>query len=85
MRRGVSEDLLRPLVPQVLGTLLRCYGPEQFDVCEDSVQEAVLQVSEIYRVPDLPPGVGNAHGALRFPENIERAMLLEGEKRRPPR
>ncbi|GAB3479078.1 RNA polymerase sigma factor [Amycolatopsis cihanbeyliensis] len=34
------EDLLRPLVPQALGTLVRRYG--RFDACEDAVQEAVL-------------------------------------------
>jgi RNA polymerase sigma factor (sigma-70 family) len=34
------EDLLRPLVPQVLGALVRRYG--HFDACEDAVQEASL-------------------------------------------
>ncbi|HEV2778929.1 MAG TPA: sigma-70 family RNA polymerase sigma factor [Actinophytocola sp.] len=34
------EDLLRQLVPQVLGVLVRRYG--QFDACEDAVQEALL-------------------------------------------
>jgi RNA polymerase sigma factor (sigma-70 family) len=53
------EDLLRTLAPQVLGTLLRRYGTEQFDLCEDAVQEAML---EAYRqwtasgVPDSPHG-----------------------------
>jgi RNA polymerase sigma factor (sigma-70 family) len=36
-------ELLRPLVPQVLGTLVRRYG--QFDACEDAVQEALLAAS----------------------------------------
>jgi RNA polymerase sigma factor (sigma-70 family) len=53
MRRGVQEDLLRALVPQVLGTLLRAYGPEQFDVCEDAVQEAVVQALQQW--PTRPP------------------------------
>jgi RNA polymerase sigma factor (sigma-70 family) len=53
MRRGVSEDLLRALVPQVLGTLLRSNGPEQFDVCEDAVQEAVVQA--LRQWPTKPP------------------------------
>ncbi|GAB3159627.1 RNA polymerase sigma factor [Amycolatopsis sp. NPDC004378] len=54
----MSEDvgeLLRPLVPRVLGTLVRRYG--QFDACEDAVQEALLAASEQWRdggVPDNP-------------------------------
>ncbi|MFC9585142.1 RNA polymerase sigma factor [Streptomyces yangpuensis] len=35
-----SEDLLRRLVPQVLGALVRRYG--HFDAAEDAVQEALL-------------------------------------------
>jgi RNA polymerase sigma factor (sigma-70 family) len=34
------EDLLRELAPQVLGTLMRRH--DQFDACEDAVQEALL-------------------------------------------
>ena len=34
------EDLLRELAPQVLGTLMRRH--QQFDACEDAVQEALL-------------------------------------------
>ena len=49
------SDLLRPLVPQVLGVLVRRYG--QFDACEDAVQEALLAASEQWPsegVPDSP-------------------------------
>lgn len=54
---GVSEveALLRELAPQVLGTLVRRY--EQFDTCEDAVQEALLDASEQWPeqgVPDNP-------------------------------
>jgi len=51
---GVAE-VLRPLVPQVLGVLVRRYG--QFDACEDAVQEALLAASEQWPaegVPDNP-------------------------------
>ncbi|MBE1502086.1 RNA polymerase sigma factor (sigma-70 family) [Amycolatopsis lexingtonensis] len=51
---GVAE-VLRPLVPQVLGALVRRYG--QFDACEDAVQEALLAASEQWPaegVPDNP-------------------------------
>lgn len=34
------EDLLRPLVPQVIGALVRRHG--NLDACEDAVQEALL-------------------------------------------
>jgi RNA polymerase sigma factor (sigma-70 family) len=37
-----GEDLLRDLAPQVLARLVRSYGPGQFDVCEDAVQDALL-------------------------------------------
>ncbi|GAA1440923.1 RNA polymerase sigma factor [Leifsonia poae] len=36
------EDLLRSLAPQVLAALLRRYGANQFDICEDAVQEALI-------------------------------------------
>jgi RNA polymerase sigma factor (sigma-70 family) len=39
---GTTEDLLRELAPQVLAALLRRYGYGQFHLCEDAVQEAML-------------------------------------------
>nr|WP_211225504.1 DUF6596 domain-containing protein [Amycolatopsis nigrescens] len=45
-------ELLRPLVPQVLGTLVRRYG--QFDACEDAVQEAAVAASVQWRTDGLP-------------------------------
>ena len=54
---GVTEDLLRRLAPQVLGTLVRRYG--QFAVAEDAIQEALLQAAEDWRrhgVPENPRG-----------------------------
>src|SRR5216110_1766927 len=50
-----TEDLLRELAPQVLGTLVRRYG--QFDACEDAVQEALLAAALQWPaegVPDRP-------------------------------
>jgi len=43
-RGPATEDLLRPLVPQVLGALARRYG--HFDTCEDAVQEALLAAAQ---------------------------------------
>ncbi len=37
------EEVLRPLVPQVIGALMRRYGG--FDACEDAVQEALLDAA----------------------------------------
>ena len=49
---GVTEDLLRRLAPQVLGTLVRRYG--QFAVAEDATQEALLQATEEWRRSGVP-------------------------------
>jgi RNA polymerase sigma factor (sigma-70 family) len=49
------DEILRPLVPQVLGALIRRYG--QFDACEDAVQEALLAAAVQWPadgVPDNP-------------------------------
>jgi RNA polymerase sigma factor (sigma-70 family) len=49
------DDLLRQLVPQVIGVLVRRYG--QFDACEDAVQEALLAAALQWPeqgVPDNP-------------------------------
>lgn len=57
MTAPATEDLLRELTPQVLGTLVRRYG--QFEGCEDAVQEAVLAAAVQWpagEVPDNPRG-----------------------------
>ncbi|MGW7684624.1 RNA polymerase sigma factor [Kribbella sp. NPDC054772] len=54
---GDLEELLRPLVPQVLGALVRRYG--HFDTAEDAVQEALLAAAQQWPkdgVPDSPRG-----------------------------
>jgi RNA polymerase sigma factor (sigma-70 family) len=38
----VREGLWRELVPQTLARLVRTYGSAQFELCEDAVQEALL-------------------------------------------
>ena len=51
------EGLLRELAPQVLGVLVRRYGP--FDLCEDAVQEALLAAAVQWPadgVPERPRG-----------------------------
>jgi RNA polymerase sigma factor (sigma-70 family) len=53
---GVAlDEVLRPLVPQVLGVLVRRHG--QFEACEDAVQEALLAATVQWPadgVPDNP-------------------------------
>jgi RNA polymerase sigma factor (sigma-70 family) len=47
-----TEDLLRELAPQVLGTLVRRHS--QFDACEDAVQEALLAAAKQWAADGLP-------------------------------
>jgi RNA polymerase sigma factor (sigma-70 family) len=46
------EALLRDLAPQVLGALVRRY--ENFDTCEDAVQEALLAAAQQWPTEGLP-------------------------------
>jgi predicted RNA polymerase sigma factor len=46
------EDLMRTLVPQVLGALVRRHG--QFDACEDAVQEALIAAAIQWPTDGLP-------------------------------
>lgn len=51
------DDLLKDLTPQVLGALVRHYG--DFEMCEDAVQEALLDASRQWPregLPDHPKG-----------------------------
>jgi predicted RNA polymerase sigma factor len=45
-------EVLRPLVPQVLGALVRRHG--QFEACEDAVQEALLAATEQWPAEGIP-------------------------------
>ncbi|HUA28214.1 MAG TPA: sigma-70 family RNA polymerase sigma factor [Streptosporangiaceae bacterium] len=47
-----AEDLLRELAPQVLGALLRRHG--ELDLCEDAVQEALLEAAITWPKRGLP-------------------------------
>ncbi|SDX70341.1 RNA polymerase sigma factor, sigma-70 family [Amycolatopsis xylanica] len=46
------DELVKDLVPRVLGTLMRKYG--QFDLCEDAVQDALLEATVSWRESGLP-------------------------------
>lgn len=64
---GRTEDLLRELAPQVLGTLVRRYG--QFHLCEDATQEALLAAATQWPAsgpPDNPRGWLNTVATRRL-------------------
>src|SRR5580693_6697937 len=46
------EDLLRSLAPQVLGILARRF--DDFDICEDAVQEALLAAATQWPAAGVP-------------------------------
>jgi RNA polymerase sigma factor (sigma-70 family) len=58
-RDATTEGLLRELAPQVLGILVRRH--EQFDACEDAVQEALLAAAVQWPDQGVP---GNPRGWL---------------------
>ena len=52
-----AEELLRRLAPQALGALARRYG--HFDMCEDAVQEALIEAAlqwTVQGIPERPQG-----------------------------
>ncbi|WP_329051282.1 RNA polymerase sigma factor [Amycolatopsis sp. NBC_01488] len=65
------EDLLRALVPQVLGTLVRRYG--DFARCEDAVQEALIAAVDAWSqagVPASPVGWLSTVAARRYVDQV---------------
>ena len=46
------DELLRDLVPQVVGALVRRYG--RFEECEDAVQDALLDAIVQWREDGVP-------------------------------
>jgi RNA polymerase sigma factor (sigma-70 family) len=70
--RGV-EDLLRELAPQVLGALVRRYGPGQFHLCEDASQEALLAAALQWPadgIPENPRGWLITVGSRRLMDQV---------------
>jgi RNA polymerase sigma factor (sigma-70 family) len=66
-----AEELLRGLVPQVLGTLVRRYG--HFDACEDAVQDALLDATLQWPregVPDNPRAWLTTVAARRMADQV---------------
>jgi RNA polymerase sigma factor (sigma-70 family) len=66
-----TEDLLRRLAPQVLGVLVRRY--QQFDACEDAVQEALVAAAVQWPhdgVPESPEAWLTTVALRRFTDHV---------------
>ncbi|BCY10297.1 RNA polymerase sigma factor [Actinoplanes sp. L3-i22] len=75
------EDLLRALMPQVLGALVRRFG--QFEGCEDAVQEAGLAASvqwPVEGVPDNPRGWLMTVASRRLIDEVRSASARRGRE-----
>jgi RNA polymerase sigma factor (sigma-70 family) len=72
-----TEDLLRRLAPQVLGTLIRRYG--QFAIAEDASQEALLQAAADWPRSGVPE---NPRGWLLTVASRRMTDLLRAEQAR---
>jgi RNA polymerase sigma factor (sigma-70 family) len=70
---ALVEDLLRKLAPQVLGALLHRY--ERFDMCEDAVQEALLEAAVQWPergIPESPRGWLVTVASRRLTDQLRR-------------
>ncbi len=77
------EDLLRQLAPQVLGALLRRHG--NLTVCEDAVQEALLEASVDWRekgIPQRPRGWLLTVANRRLIDNVRRDRSRQAREQR---
>jgi len=68
------DDLLRPLVPGVLGVLVRRHG--DFETCEDAVQEALIAAATQWPVDGVPD---NPAGWLITVASRRRVEMLRGD------
>src|SRR3954468_24266957 len=86
---AVDEGLWRELAPQTLARLVRTYGGGQFDLCEDAVQDALLDAQRQWAdgVPDDPQAwlvttarrryVDRVRSDARRREREDRVAMLE--------
>jgi RNA polymerase sigma factor (sigma-70 family) len=71
------EDLLRSLAPQVLGILVRRF--DDFDICEDAVQEALLAAATQWPAAGVPE---NPRGWLTVVATRRRTEMWRSETAR---
>jgi RNA polymerase sigma factor (sigma-70 family) len=74
---GDIEDLLRSLAPQVLGALVRRF--DDFDICEDAVQEALLAAALQWPADGVP---ANPRGWLTVVASRRRTEMWRSESAR---
>jgi RNA polymerase sigma factor (sigma-70 family) len=86
---AVDEGLWRELAPQTLARLVRTYGGGQFDLCEDAVQDALLDAQRQWATqrPDDPQAwlvtaarrryVDRVRSDVRRREREDRVVMLE--------
>jgi RNA polymerase sigma factor (sigma-70 family) len=77
------EDLLRQLVPQVLGALLRRYG--NLDLCEDAVQDALIDVSADWTrrgIPEHPRGMLQTVANRRMIDHVRSESARRAREQR---
>ncbi|MFD1826130.1 RNA polymerase sigma factor [Mumia zhuanghuii] len=67
-----GEGPWRALAPRTLATLLRTYGRDQFEVCEDAVQDALLEahVHWTKAPPDDPQGWLTVTARRRYVDRV---------------
>jgi predicted RNA polymerase sigma factor len=71
------ENLLRSLAPQVLGVLVRRF--EDFDICEDAVQEALLAAAMQWPGGGVP---ANPRGWLTVVATRRRTEMWRSDEAR---
>ncbi|UYM06381.1 RNA polymerase sigma factor [Solicola gregarius] len=71
---AVDEGLWRELAPQTLARLLRTYGSDQFDLCEDAVQDALLDAHRQWATepPRDPQAWLTATARRRYVDRVRR-------------
>jgi predicted RNA polymerase sigma factor len=74
------EDLLRALAPRVLGALVRRH--EQFDRCEDAVQEALLAAAVQWPAQGVPANPGGWLVTVGGRRLVDRLRSDEASRRR---
>ena len=69
-----NADLWRELAPQTLARLLRTYGNDQFDLCEDAVQDALLDAHRQWagEPPRDPQAWLTATARRRYVDRVRR-------------
>lgn len=71
---GVDEGLWHELAPQTLARLLRTYGSDQFELCEDAVQDALLDAHRQWasEPPRDPQAWLTATARRRYVDRVRR-------------